>query len=65
MHEIIPARTIDGVKRRVNAGMGRCQGGFCGPKVFDLLRSELGLNWNEVYQDRNGSQVVVARTKGE
>lgn len=65
MHEIIPAHTIDGVKRRVNAGMGRCQGGFCGPKVFDLLQSELGLKWNEVYQDREGSQVVVSRTKGE
>jgi glycerol-3-phosphate dehydrogenase len=59
----VGATTIDGVKRRCNAGMGRCQGGFCGPKVFDILRRELHLNYDEVYQDRNGSQVVVAETK--
>lgn len=63
MHEVIPGKTIDAIKRRTNAGMGRCQGGFCGPKIFDLLQHELGLKWNEVYQDREGSQVVVAKTK--
>jgi glycerol-3-phosphate dehydrogenase len=63
IHMKVGATTIDGVKRRCNAGMGRCQGGFCGPKVFDILRRELHLNYDEVYQDRNGSQVVVAETK--
>ena len=65
MHEIIPARTLDGIKRRVNSGMGRCQGGFCGPKIFELLMEELHLSYDQIYQDREGSQVVVCRTKGE
>lgn len=65
MHSPIPAHTIDGIKRRTNAGMGRCQGGFCGPKVFDLLMKELHLKFDEVYQDREGSQVVVEKTKEE
>ncbi len=64
IHEPIPATTIDGVKRRTNAGMGRCQGGFCGPKVFEILRRELGLNFDEVYQDVTGSNIVVEETKG-
>lgn len=61
----IPARTIDAIKRRTNAGMGRCQGGFCSPKVFELLKEELNLKYDEVYQDKTGSKVVVARSKGE
>ena len=35
IHRPLGARTVDAVKRRVRAGMGRCQGGFCGPKVID------------------------------
>lgn len=63
IHQIIPARSIDGVKRRCNAGMGRCQGGFCGPKVFEILMRELKLNYDEVYQDYEGSKVVISKTK--
>ena len=36
------ARSMDGIKRRTRAGMGRCQGGFCGVRVMELLRRELG-----------------------
>ena len=63
IHAPIGARSIDAVKRRTNAGMGRCQGGFCGPKVFEILKNELHLNYDEVYQDKTGSKVVVAKTK--
>lgn len=63
LHAPIPARSIDGVKRRCNAGMGRCQGGFCSPKVSHLLMKELGLGYNEVYQDKEGSSILVSRTK--
>lgn len=63
IHQPIPATTIDGVKRRTNAGMGRCQGGFCGPKVFEILQRELGISPFEVYQDRTGSNVAVVETK--
>lgn len=63
IHMPLGARTIDGVKRRTNAGMGRCQGGFCGPKVYEILKHELDLNFDCVYQDVTGSKVVVAETK--
>jgi glycerol-3-phosphate dehydrogenase len=65
MHSIIPGKTVDGIKRRTNAGMGRCQGGFCGPKVFELIKKEFNLDAEDILFDRNGSNIVVAKTKGE
>ena len=41
VHRPIPATSIDAVKRRCNAGMGRCQGGFCGPRVQEIIAREL------------------------
>lgn len=60
----IPPRSVDGVKRRVNAGMGRCQGGFCGPRVVELLARELGVSPGEVVQEGAGSRLLVCETKG-
>lgn len=45
------ARTVDGVKRRVRAGMGRCQGGFCGPRVTAILARELNIPVTAVRKD--------------
>ena len=59
----IPAVSIDGVKRRCNAGMGRCQGGFCGPRVLELISRELGIDPLDILQDKNGSNVLVSETK--
>lgn len=42
------AVTLDGVKRRVRAGMGRCQAGFCSPRVIELLARELNISPKEV-----------------
>ena len=42
------ARTIDGIKRRTRAGMGRCQGGFCSPRVASILAEELGCSLRNV-----------------
>ncbi len=42
------ATTLDGVKRRVRAGMGRCQAGFCSPRVISILSRELGIPYGEV-----------------
>lgn len=64
IHGTIPPRSVDGVKRRVNAGMGRCQGGFCGPRVVELLSRELGLRPDRVLQDKAGSRILLAETKG-
>ena len=60
----IPPCSVDGVKRRVNAGMGRCQGGFCGPRVVDILARELNKSPDEIVQDQAGSWLLDRETKG-
>ena len=57
------ARDVDGVKRRTRAGMGRCQGGFCGSKVVELLARELGVEMNEITKFGGGSNVMFDKTK--
>lgn len=64
IHSPIPPRSVDGVKRRAGSGLGRCQGGFCGPRVVELLCRELGYDPGEVLQDRAGSYMLVEETKG-
>jgi len=59
----IPPHTIDGVKRRVGAGMGRCQSGFCGPRILELLAKHYNCDPTEVLQDRVGTYVLTSRTK--
>jgi glycerol-3-phosphate dehydrogenase len=63
LHSPLPAHTVDGVKRRCNAGMGRCQGGFCGPKVLEIIARELGLDPLDVLKDKNGSNILDSETK--
>jgi glycerol-3-phosphate dehydrogenase len=55
--------SIDGVKRRCNAGMGRCQGGFCGPRVLELLSREEEISPLDVLQDKAGTQILIGETK--
>lgn len=62
-HTAIPPRSIDGVKRRVGAGMGRCQGGFCGPRVMEILSRELGKSPLEIPQEGAASILITGRTK--
>ncbi len=57
------ARTVDAVKRRVRAGMGRCQGGFCGPKVIEILARELEIPADQVEKNLKGSYMVTGRNK--
>ncbi len=56
-----PARDIDGVKRRTRSGMGRCQGGFCGPYVMELLAKEMGVPMASVTKSGSGSYMVTGR----
>ncbi|MBQ1358008.1 MAG: NAD(P)/FAD-dependent oxidoreductase [Oscillospiraceae bacterium] len=63
LHSVIPARSINGVKRRCNAGMGRCQGGFCSPRVCRIIARELGIDETEVVEEKEGSNVLYSRLK--
>ncbi|NLW88444.1 MAG: NAD(P)/FAD-dependent oxidoreductase [Clostridiaceae bacterium] len=60
----LPARTLDAIKRRTAAGLGRCQGGFCGPRIAALLAEELRIPPTEMIKDRPGSYIFTGPTKG-
>ena len=55
--------TVDGVKRRVRAGMGRCQGGFCMPVVVKTIAEEKGIAYSDVQKADDGSFVAVGQIK--
>ena len=55
------ATDMDGVKRRTRSGMGRCQGGFCGPYVMELLAREQNIPMEEVTKNGGASKMVLGR----
>jgi glycerol-3-phosphate dehydrogenase len=57
------ARTVAGVKYRTRAGMGRCQRGFCGPRVLEIITRELDVPMTEVTQMGGLSRVLLHRSK--
>lgn len=57
------AKSLDGVKRRTRAGMGRCQSGFCAPKVMEILARERGVSMESVTKSGKGSGLIVGKTK--
>lgn len=59
------AKSLDGVKRRTRAGMGRCQAGFCSPKVMELITRELGTDPMELTKSGGKSTLLVGTTKDE
>ena len=64
IHAPVGARSVDAVKRRTEAGMGRCQGGFCLPKVMEILAREVdGLSLADVTKMGPGSELVVGTPK--
>lgn len=63
IHAPAGAVDVDGVKRRTRAGMGRCQGGFCGSKVVEILSRELDIPLNEVTKFSGESRILFEKTK--
>ncbi len=57
------AKSLDGVKRRVRAGMGRCQAGFCSPRVMEILARELGVPQSEITKSGGASKIIVGIAK--
>ncbi len=62
-HAPIPCETVDMVKRRLRAGMGRCQGGFCRPKVMKIISRERKMLYEQVTKKGPNSRIVGRRTK--
>lgn len=64
IHRPLGARSLDGIKRRTRAGMGRCQAGFCTPKQMDILHRELGIPYEKITKMGGESYIVRERSKG-
>lgn len=63
IHRPLGAHSLDGIKRRTRAGMGRCQAGFCTPRSMELLHRELGLPMTEITKSGGQSKLVVGTNK--
>lgn len=59
----VGATTVDGVKKRCRPGMGRCQGGFCGPRVQEIIAREKKMGLEEVVLDKKNSYILTEETK--
>lgn len=57
----LPATSVDGVKRRTRAGAGRCHGGFCLPRVMEIMAREKGIPLDEIRKSGNGSWILQDR----
>lgn len=66
LHRPVPASTLDGLKQRTRAGSGRCQGGFCQPRLIAIIARELGISPLAVTKAGPGSEMLAGRlAKGE
>ena len=63
IHSPLKPRSLDAIKRRTRAGMGRCQGGFCQPYVAELIAKELGIPLEEVTKSGKNSRILRGKTK--
>lgn len=63
IHAPVGANTVDGVKFRCRPGMGRCQGGFCRPRVIEILSRELNKSYEEITKRGEDTNILVGKTK--
>jgi glycerol-3-phosphate dehydrogenase len=63
IHSPVGATTVDGVKFRCRPGMGRCQGGFCRPRVIEILSRELKIPYEEITMKGEDSNLLFGKTK--
>lgn len=63
IHRPLGAKSLDAVKRRTRAGMGRCQSGFCSPRVMEILARELGVSQSEITKSGGKSKLIVGTAK--
>ncbi len=58
IHSSVPATTVKAIKNRVRPGMGRCQGGFCQPKIIEIIARELNIPIYDVLDSNRGTNIV-------
>lgn len=63
IHRSLGAHSLDAVKRRTRAGMGRCQAGFCSPRTMEILEREVPMSMFEITKNGGKSKFVVGQNK--
>jgi len=63
IHSNISSSNLDAIKRRTRAGMGRCQGGFCLPRVAEILSRETGIPLEDIQKNNPGSYLFIGKAK--
>ncbi len=63
IHRKVGGTSVDGIKRRIRPGSGRCQGGFCQPRVIEILARELKKDLTEIVKDGPNSNIAIGETK--
>ena len=63
IHRPLGARSLDAVKRRTRAGMGRCQAGFCSPRVMEILEREVPMSMFDITKNGVGGNIVIGINK--
>lgn len=63
IHRPLGARSLDGVKRRTRAGMGRCQAGFCSPRTMEILEREVPMSMYDITKNGVGGAIVIGTNK--
>ena len=65
IHNVIPAVTVDAIKRKLRCGMGRCQGGFCLQRIIKIIHDETGIPMEEIVKDSSCSNYLVSDNRKE
>lgn len=63
IHRPLGAKSLDGIKRRTRAGMGRCQSGFCSPRTMEILSRELKIPMEELTKSGGSSKLITGHSK--
>lgn len=63
IHRNAGGRTVNGIKRRARPGAGRCQGGFCSPRVMEILARELNMDMRDICLESKSSKILMGVTK--
>lgn len=63
IHRPLGARSLDAVKRRTRAGMGRCQAGFCSPRTMEILEREVPMDICDITKSGAGGTIVIGKNK--
>ena len=59
INRTLGAVSLDGIKRRVRQGMGRCQAGFCTPRTMEILARERGMRMEDICKNASGSNMLA------